>query len=215
MKRIAIFLRDSGSVNRFRRAILATLRVDAVNEGLLCSGFFQDDPKFSAGAEFDLISHRQCSQLCLTTVGLYSYSWKNQYSSFGKQLATANACQCFSVKQKRIPGMGWHAKVFIAKAAGKPVAGVIGSSNITRRAFGEFRAFNRECDVVMWDETVPQIQSAIEDAIGNPGDASDVLVANYDENHRANRRSLADRLLSLEAEILEKAIDLNEPPNQS
>lgn len=210
MKRIAIFLRGSGAVSKFRRAILSTLRVDAVDEGLLCSGFFQDDLKFSAGAEFDLVSHRRCSPLCLTTVGLYSYSWKKQYSSLGKQLRTANPCPCFSVRQKRIPGMGWHAKVFIAKITGTPVAGVIGSSNVTRRAFGEFAAFNRECDVVIWDETVLKIDAAIEGAIGDPGDVSDVLVANYDERHRANRRSLSDRLLALETEILEKAIDLTE-----
>jgi HKD family nuclease len=52
----------------------------------------------------------------------------------------------------RIPRMGWHAKVFLAKSAGNPVLAVIGSSNITRRAFGEFPQFNYECDVVMWME---------------------------------------------------------------
>jgi len=208
MRRVAIFLRNTSSVNKFRRAILNTLRTDLVNEALVCSGFFQDDGKYSAGADFDLISHRACSPLQITTLGLYSYSWKAQYATFFSQLNAKNSCPCFSAIQKRIPSMGWHAKVFLAKHAKQPLVGIIGSSNITRRAFGELNDFNYECDVVMWEETVAEIDAAINAAIGDPGDVSDVIVTNYDENHRANRRPLQDRLLALEAEILAKAVDV-------
>ncbi len=208
MRRVAIFLRNTGTVNKFRRTILNTLRTDLVDEALVCSGFFQDNGKYSAGVDFDLISHRACSPLKITTLGLYSYSWKAQYATFFSQLNATNSCACFSSVQKRIPSMGWHAKVFLAKQANKPLVGIIGSSNITRRAFGEFKDFNYECDVVMWEESVPEIDAAINDAIGDPGNVSDVIVANYDENHLANRRPLQDRLLTLEAEILDKAVDV-------
>ena len=137
MQRVAIFLRKNASTNRFRRAILNTLRTPAVDEALICSGFFQDNGKYSAGNELDLISHRPGSPLSLTTLGLYSYSWKAQYASFFAQLVARNSSPAFSATQKRIPGMGWHAKVFVAKQAGDPVVGIVGSSNITRRAFGE------------------------------------------------------------------------------
>jgi len=82
MKRVAIFLRNTGHVNKFRRAVLASLRSPLIDEALLCSGFFQDDGKYSAGAEIDIVSHRGCSPLKLTTLGLYSYSWKPQYATF-------------------------------------------------------------------------------------------------------------------------------------
>jgi len=208
VRRVAIFLRKTGTVNKFRRAILNTLRTDLVDEALLCSGFFQDDSKYSAGAEFDLISHRACTPLKITTLGLYSYSWKAQYATFFSQLIAKNSCACFSAVQKRIPSMGWHAKVFLAKQGNRPLVGIIGSSNITRRAFGELKKFNYECDVVMWDESVPEVDAAISAAIGNPGNISDVIVTNYDDKHAANRQPLQDRLLSLEAEILAKAVDV-------
>jgi hypothetical protein len=208
MQRVAIFLRKTGTVNKFRDAILNTLRTDLVDNALLCSGFFQDNFKYSAGADFDLISHRACAPLSITTLGLYSYSWKAQYTTFFTQLKAQNSCSCFSAMQKRIPSMGWHAKVFLAKNGTKPLVGIIGSSNITRRAFGVFKDFNYECDVVMWDETVPVIDAAITAAIGDTGNLSDVIVSNYDDTHPANQQPLGDRLLSLEAEILSKAIDV-------
>lgn len=103
--------------------------------------------------------------------------------------------------------MGWHAKVFLAKIGVEPVVAIIGSSNITRRAFGEEKDFNHECDVVFWDEKNATVNSTVENAIGDPGDISDVIVANYDDNHRANRIPLIERLKSLESEILAKAVD--------
>lgn len=206
MKRVAIFLRKTGSVNKFRRTVLGSLRTNLVDEALLCSGFFQDDSKYSTGADFDLIAHRSCSPLKLTTLGLYSYSWKAQYSTFFSQIQKNNSCSCFTAVQKRIPSMGWHAKVFLAKSAGQPVVGIIGSSNITRRAFGEAKQFNYECDVVIWDEQIPAIDVVVSRAIGDPGDVSDVIVTNYDLNHHANKQPLQHRLLSLEAEILSKAV---------
>lgn len=206
MRRVAIFLRNTGSVNKFRRAILGALRLSIVDEALICSGFFQDDGKYSAGADFDVMSHRLSTPLKLTTLGLYSYSWKAQYSTFFSQLQAANSYPSFSALQKRIPSMGWHAKVFLAKQAGQPLVGVIGSSNITRRAFAELSDFNYECDVVIWEEGVAAVDAAMNTAIGDIRDISDVIVTNYDDNHPANLRPLSHRLLALEAEILAKAI---------
>lgn len=104
--------------------------------------------------------------------------------------------------------MGWHAKVFLAKQGNVPLVGIIGSSNITRRAFGLDKDFNYECDVVFWDESVPDIDSSMSAAIGDIDDISDVIVTNYDDNHPANRQPLKDRLMSLEAEILAKAVNV-------
>jgi len=121
MRRVAIFLRKTASVNKFRSAILGALRTDLVDNALLCSGFFQDDAKYSAATDFDLISHRKCNSLKVTTLGLYSYSWKAQYATFLTQLQAQNKCPCFSAVQMRIPSMGWHAKVFLAKQGNVPL----------------------------------------------------------------------------------------------
>lgn len=208
MKRLAIFLRNSGGTNKFRRTVLSTLRSAAVDEALLCSGFFQEGAKYSAGADFDIMAHRPCKPLKLTTLGLYSYSWKAQYNTFFSNLKAKNMCGCFTAAQKRIPSMGWHAKVFLAKAAKQPVVAIIGSSNITSRAFGAFKDFNRECDVVMWEECNPTINDLVEAAIGDSGVVSDVIVTNYDDKHRANKTSLRERLLAIEEEIMSIALDV-------
>jgi phosphatidylserine/phosphatidylglycerophosphate/cardiolipin synthase-like enzyme len=49
------------------------------------------------------------------------------------------------------PKGNWHAKVAIAFADQVPKAAVIGSSNLTNKAFQVGReAFNFECDVAIW-----------------------------------------------------------------
>lgn len=98
MHRLAIFPRSTGNVNKFRRAILNALRTDLADEALVCSGFFQDDNKYSAGADFDLIPRRSCSPLSITTLRLYSYSWKAQYATFFSQLKANNPCKKAAAK---------------------------------------------------------------------------------------------------------------------
>lgn len=178
-----------------------------MDEALICSGFFQETSKYSAGSDFDLTKHRSSTPIKVTMIGLYTYTWNQQYSTFLNKLVAANCAAHLTVIPKRIKGMQWHAKVFIAKKAATPVVGIIGSSNITRRAFAEFKDFNYECDVVFWEETIQEIDGAINGAIEGGNGFSDVVVTNYDVSHPANNRSLEDRLIQLENEILTEAID--------
>ncbi len=207
MRRVAIFLRKTGKINKFRNTILNTLRTDIVDNALLCSGFFQHDHSYSAANEFNLLSYRQQTKLTLTVIGIYSYTWQKQYSNFFNTLKNQNTSTHFNAIQKRIKGMQWHAKVFIAKIDKNPVVGIIGSSNITKRAFGLDHRFNHECDVVLWDETIPDIERAVSAAIEDV-EFSDVIVTNYDIEHRANQQTLQTRLINLEAEILAHAVDV-------
>jgi hypothetical protein len=49
----------------------------------------------------------------------------------------------------------WHAKVALAVVSGSPVAGIVGSSNLTGPAYGvDRRVFNNETDVVLWTSVV-------------------------------------------------------------
>lgn len=206
MNRIAIFLRKGMYPNHFRETILRTLHSSCVDEALLCSGFFQNNDAYAAGPEFKLIPFRDCSPLRLTVLGLYSNMWKGQFNDFYRDLAVTNPCVCISLQKRRLKGAHWHAKVFIAKANGQPVVGLIGSSNITSRAFGVLPRFNQECDVLFWDEGNSQINTAVEEAIGDIGDGSGVIVANYDDSFRTNGTPLRMRLLSLEDEIIGMSI---------
>ena len=199
MKRVAIFLRKE-VINKFRRAIIETLKSSEVDEALLCSGFFQDLPNYQAGYDFDVFKYRSSAPLKLTVMGIYAYSWKQQYVGFFNVLKSVNSSHGFSAHQRKMKGMRWHAKVFIAKRNSQPVVAIIGSSNITSKAFGEFKSFNYECDVVFWDETNSNINRIIESVIGD--ETSGVFVTNYDETHRANLLPLKERLLELEKEIM-------------
>ncbi len=60
----------------------------------------------------------------------------------------------------------------------------------------------------MWEESIPAIDAVVNAAIGDLGDVSDVIVTNYDDNHKANRQPLESRLLNLEAEIMSKAVNV-------
>jgi phosphatidylserine/phosphatidylglycerophosphate/cardiolipin synthase-like enzyme len=210
MRRIAIFLRKAAG-NKFRAAILNTLRLPAVDSALLCSGFFQADHTFRAGADFDLQAYRGCSPITLTPLGIYSYSWAPQFAQFIADLRAVNPCPCVTVTPKRVRGMRWHAKVFVARQGPDPVVAVIGSSNITRRAFGAFPEFNKECDVVMWDENNVSVNQAVEDALAAADVGTDAdtgaIVTLYDDRHWANRGPLRPRLKRLEEEVLQNAVD--------
>lgn len=203
MNKIAIFLRKGAHPNHFREVILRTLRTSCVDQALLCSGFFQNDAAYAAGPEFALVPARSCAPLDLIVLGLYSYSWSSQFNYFYRDVVSNNACTCISIHKRKIKGAHWHAKVFIAKSKGLPVAAIIGSSNITSRAFGVLPRFNRECDVLFWDESEAAVNAAVEAAIGDVGEDSGVIVANYDNTFRTNGTPLAKRLLDLEKEIID------------
>lgn len=211
MKRVAIFLRKD-QTNKFRRIIINTLKSSQINNAILCSGFFQHQPAYQAGVDFSVISHRNKTPLKIKVVGIYTYTWKEQYENFFHTMNTVNrcpahkkGCNCFKSERYIIPSMKWHAKIFIAKMDDAPLIAVIGSSNITSKAFGEFKSFNRECDVVFWDEGNIEINRIIENVIGDVADFSDVIVTNYDESHRANITPLQQRLIRLESEIFARA----------
>lgn len=206
MKRVAIFLRKD-IVNKFRRAIIETLKSEEVDEALLCSGFFQHTHNYQAGLDLDISKHRSSTPLKLTVMGIYSYTWKQQYIDFFNQLSAINAGGLFSATQKKMKGMRWHAKIFIAKKHSNPLVAIIGSSNITSRAFGEHASFNYECDVIFWEEKNSRVNRIIESVIGDDGDSSGVIVTNYDESHRVNQLPLEKRLLDLEKEILARSAD--------
>jgi hypothetical protein len=74
------------------------------------------------------------------------WSWEAKYHEFVRKLRQLPNVNIHPITEKN-----WHAKVSIRINKGKPIAAIIGSSNLTTNAYGLFNRFNHECDVVLWE----------------------------------------------------------------
>ena len=195
---LAIVLRTSGSINVFRDAVVDALSSNHIDEALLCSGFFQENFKgsaYQASAELNLATACATSGVKLTTVGIHNNTWKPSYKNFkANMLASGAAITCLYK-----PGMHWHAKVFIASSSGRPVFGIVGSSNITRNAFSTGGNYNNECDVFLWSRSSP-IAGIAERAIDFI-DGQLVIRAPYLRRHNQGL-SLSEKLAQIRDEVM-------------
>jgi HKD family nuclease len=174
-----------------------------ISEMILCSGFFQQNKKFSAGDDFNNINLNNKKTIKL--VGVYNYLWKSSYDNFHNSIISNNP-SFLNVEKYRIPSMGWHAKVMIGKQNESPVIATIGSSNITGRAFGISNKFNYESDVVIWDESVKNINKIIDESFDdNVQNSGEVIISNYADDWRNGNLSLNEKVLELEKEIFKVA----------
>lgn len=194
---IAIVLRRDVAKNAFRDVIINTINSAISDEVLMCSGFFQEhrNSPYQATLEMGLAAACVKTNLKLVTVGVHNRQWLASYRNFQANLIASGVNAHCKYKH----GLQWHAKVFIALKAGKPLLGVIGSSNITRPAFSTSLPFNRECDVILWPEGSPH-EGVITEAIGQGG-FENVIRAPYIPDQNGNL-TVEQRLSSLYDEIL-------------
>jgi phosphatidylserine/phosphatidylglycerophosphate/cardiolipin synthase-like enzyme len=193
----------------------------------LCSGFFQEKKykvtSYYASQSFINNSPKLPCRLTLTTVGVYDkHHWGQQYDDFVNALKTIKCCCGFSIKvKKRAPKTSnkWHAKVFIVRKNGVPQLAIIGSSNITKNAFDEMKTWNRECDVIIWNEKNIIVDHLVRQSITNRADfdyvTSDekgqhVIISRYDNEDPLNsdNGSIEDRLNLLWNEIISETKDI-------
>lgn len=209
MQKIAIFLRKELRVNRFSDAVVGVLNSRSIDNAIICSGFFQEDTSYSVStAKFNLLGRlTSFSPLNLEIFGYY-HRQRPAFLTFIRNVLHINHSS-LGISGYRIRGDKWHAKISIAKINNIPVFASIGSSNITRRAFDNLKNFNYECDVIFWDETIPEINNIMNEIIGEEADLfPSVVIANYDKNHPANAKPLPDRLIDLEREIRTKSVKI-------
>lgn len=110
--------------------------------------------------------------------------------------------------QKKTRGNHWHAKIFILKRGVVPIFGIIGSSNMTSRAFGLGPNFNFESDVVLWDTANNPINTlCLQQAATIDNNVNDLIFADY--NNERNRGLTAMQRL----ELLETALDIENLEN--
>jgi len=108
-----------------------------------------------------------------------------------------------SVNAKLTASYKWHAKIFILKKGEEPIFGIIGSSNMTSRAFGVCKQFNFEADVVLWDNKYPELvnlTSKSSEFLSGENNINDLIYADYDVE-KNNQISIVERLKQLEKEL--------------
>jgi len=197
---LAIILRSQAAANHFRNLVLAAVNSRAGGRALMCSGFFQELFKkhpYRASMEGNLAKNLASKRVALTTVGIHNNTWMPAYRNFAKNLKRHRV----SLNAIYVNQLRWHAKVFILSTAKQPVFGIIGSSNITRRAFSVGTPFNREADVVLWDDGNSRICRAVAGVLDEIQDPHQVVRAHYPTELNQGL-SEADRLRDLEREIL-------------
>ena len=206
MDKVAIFLRKSESENRFREVILGSFKKEEFNDIKICRGFFQERGKYFASDCFMSVAPLISCDRKVSAVGVYNGIWKGDFDSFVAGLRKIK-CLCgisLQVIKRRIKRYHWHAKIFIASDEQGPQLGIIGSSNITSRAFGLTKQWNFEADVILWNDANPtakQVMQHIFESI-NDNNASSVIVSNYAPDDIVNQGlSLQDRLRNLSIEI--------------
>lgn len=205
---LAIFLRKRLSPNYFRELLIDSLKTGLGNEVLLCSGFFQEKKYgnyFSVSTEGSFSTLLKKHNIKLKTVGIHNDSWLADYKNFRDNLLKSGV----SIHAKISPNYKWHAKIFILKNNGKPIFGIVGSSNMTRPAFGTSSPFNFEADVVMWLDEYKELNSIFNNTISQLNQSTnEVIIADY--NPRNNfELSIEDRLRQLNDDVEEsELIDL-------
>ena len=197
---LVIFLRKRQNENWFRKLLVNSMDTGLGNNVLLCSGFFQEYFKggpyqVSTEANFDnvLLKHK----ISLTTVGVHNSSWLAPYKHFRNNLQT----QGIKVSAKLSTTFHWHAKIYILKKDDRPIFGIVGSSNMTRNAFGVTNPFNFEADVFLWLDEFKELNDLITQSLSEIQQFnSEVIVADYDVEKNFGL-TIEDRLKQLSSDV--------------
>ena len=218
MYKIAVIVSTISAVNLFRSAVLQAFAAPHHSNFLICSGFFHErNPQkgpFYASRAF--IGARTTFPVgsSITIVGAYNPSC-TEYADFANALRSNlknNHGLPLRVRQRyaiRKWQNRWHAKVFIAAEKRIPRFAVVGSSNLTRNAFGT-GPVNNETDVIIWDDSHAPTRRAANAALeslgdGTPaGDRPHIVIANYDHSDPRNSSPLPMnlRLVQLWKDVL-------------
>ena len=194
---IAIFLRNSELQNHFREILLRSLASNEGDAAIICSGFFQENfsnSNYQVSRDGNLSSVLANSGVSLTTIGIHNANWLASYINFCHSLRASGV----NLQAYRSKSFHWHAKIYILKKESKHLLGIIGSSNMTRNAFGLSKPFNYEADVVLWSDTSPLICAMMQEILNQIDDPYSVIRAFEQENATP---TIEQRLVQLEKDL--------------
>jgi len=165
---LVLTLRQDEKKSYFKELMMEILVKGNADEILLCSGYIQEDMySFFASSERDMSGNTFIGSVKnFKTVSIVGHKgkagsmWDSSFIKFVntiKTLSTGKVTGYISVERN------WHAKVAIILRDGEPIAGVIGSSNMTRPAYGSassvstYTNYNMEADVFIYAEDVEKL----------------------------------------------------------
>lgn len=195
-----ITLRDSSDISYFKEIMLKIFNEFTIDEVLICSGYYQENKPYrdendnlqigSYRVTLDINSNHEnlITQLSrvekITTVGIKGSSgsdWDVSYRNFVENLRYSLGKDVVDAYVDK--SGSWHAKEMIMLYQGHAVAGIIGSSNFTRAAYGSFpnQNCNIEADTIIYrsdaDTSMAQLVSVLRE---DRGEDSFLIVAPYD-----------------------------------
>lgn len=206
---LIIFLRKR-TYNHFREVVLKSLDCGAGNKAVMSSGFYQENFRgspYTVSTEGNLDQILLRNKIELTTIGVHNWYWLRAYKNFRDNLVMKGV----NIIAKRVYRLHWHAKIFILKKDDLPILGIIGSSNMTRNAFGITHPFNYEADVIMWLDDAEKLNNIMSEIINEQGQFSnEIIVTDYDPDKNFGQ-TIEQRLRQLDNDIKEiEQTDLEE-----
>ncbi len=148
---LSITLRTTKDTSHFRRNLLNLIRTPGTEKLLLCSGYVSEGSSYSVlNDELLHAIQSHCSKV-ITVAGMFGFfNWKPRYLDFVRKLKTSG----INVDSYSIKRGNWHAKVAMKLNHERPIACIVGSSNLTSSAYREKKGrFNHEADVLMWEDS--------------------------------------------------------------
>jgi hypothetical protein len=150
---VRITLRSRRDFSPFREMLKRLIESPEGDSLVLCSGYIWEPATGYKVSDDELLDtlQRGCSQGEITTIaGKLDEQWIEYYRNFVRRLKNAN----LNVTPYFAPKRNWHAKIAIRLKEYKPIAAIIGSSNLTGPAYGENkRTWNFEGDVLIWSNS--------------------------------------------------------------
>lgn len=218
MYKIALLVSTISTTNLFRSAVLKAFSAPHHTNFLICSGFFHERTNgrgpFYASKAFAGARTTFPVGSSITTVGAYNPCC-TEYLSFVSSLRgtmkndRGSPLRVRARYAKRKWHNKWHAKIFIAAEKRVPRFAVIGSSNLTRAAFGPVPT-NNESDVIIWDDSHAATRMVADSALagldnlptreGKPH----IFIGNYDPADPRNTAStrMEQRLTELWKDVV-------------
>lgn len=153
---IRITLRTNRDFSPFREMLHRLITLPDADDLILCSGYIWEPGETDKYPNYKILDdglltvlQRGCMDKKIVTIaGKLDERWLNFYKNFIRRLRQVG----LQVTPYFAPKRNWHAKVAIRLKNGIPVAGIVGSSNLTGPAYGEDRRnWNFESDVLIWN----------------------------------------------------------------
>lgn len=213
---ITVTLRDTDEISYFKELSLELIRACEPDEIMICSGYFSEASKYSPSMKpikdkfyfsldkdshskniIELLKDYQTNVILVghmpTKSGVCERSYKNLFANCKSHLGLGK------VKAYKCVAGNWHAKeMFIRKnidGVMTTVAGVVGSSNCTRPAYGDInssgssgKGFNVEADTFIYDDKYDSvIQPIVFTFQQEDGDEVRVIQTQYQPSLNGNK----------------------------